>query len=125
MITPLESLSFSMQGNPGLYALLLGSGVSRAAQIPTGWEITCDLTRQLAKLREAPPETDPEDWYRRTFDKPPDYSDLLETLFKKPPERQQALKKYFEPNDGDEEGVKQLPRRTGPLRGWPGRGSSK
>ena len=108
MITRLESLSFSMQANPGLYALLLGSGVSRAAQIPTGWEITCDLTRKLAKLREAPPETDPEDWYRRTFDKPPDYSDLLETLYKKPPERQQALKKYFEPNDRDEEGVKQL-----------------
>jgi hypothetical protein len=39
VIDPLISLAFAIQSNKGVYALLLGSGVSRAAQIPTGWEI--------------------------------------------------------------------------------------
>lgn len=39
MIEPIDSLAFSMHGNKGVYALLLGSGVSRAARIPAGWEI--------------------------------------------------------------------------------------
>lgn len=52
-------LAFSMVENPGVYALLLGSGVSRAASIPTGWEITLDLTR-LATASEG--VTDRSDW---------------------------------------------------------------
>ena len=31
MIDPINSLAFSVQANRGVYALLLGSGVSRAA----------------------------------------------------------------------------------------------
>lgn len=45
MIDPVHSLAFSIQANRGVYAILLGSGVSRAARIPTGWEITLDLVR--------------------------------------------------------------------------------
>lgn len=40
---PLTQLAFSVYENPGVFALLLGSGLSRAADIPTGWEITLDL----------------------------------------------------------------------------------
>ncbi len=40
MIDPVHSLAFSIQANPGVYAVLVGSGVSRAAKVPTGWEIT-------------------------------------------------------------------------------------
>ena len=40
MSDPLHSLAFSIYENPGVYCILLGSGVSRAAEIPTGWEIT-------------------------------------------------------------------------------------
>jgi hypothetical protein len=39
-------LAFSMSENPGVYAVLLGSGVSRSAGIPTGWEITLELIRR-------------------------------------------------------------------------------
>ena len=39
MIEPLHSLAFSIQANPGVYVVLVGSGVSRAAKIPTGWEV--------------------------------------------------------------------------------------
>lgn len=47
MIAPITALSFSLFENKGVYALLLGSGLSSAAQIPTGWEITLDLVRRV------------------------------------------------------------------------------
>jgi hypothetical protein len=36
-----------MHTNPGVYAVLVGSGISRSAKIPTGWEVVLDLTRKL------------------------------------------------------------------------------
>ena len=107
MIDPLVSLAFSIQANRGVYALLLGSGVSRSAQIPTGWEIVLDLTRKLAKLEGVDCEPDPADWYKERFGKDPDYSELLDAIAKSPAERNQLLKAYFEPNDDErEEGIK-------------------
>ncbi|GAH79535.1 unnamed protein product, partial [marine sediment metagenome] len=41
-------LAFTMYSSPGVYALLLGSGISRDAGIPTGWEITLDLIKNIA-----------------------------------------------------------------------------
>ena len=67
MISPTESLAFSMHANPGVYAVLVGSGVPRAAQISTGWEITLDLTRKLAQLRKEPCDPDPAQWYQNAF----------------------------------------------------------
>jgi hypothetical protein len=49
MIEPEISLAFSIQSKKGIYALLLGSGVSRSSAIPTSWEIVEDLIRKLAK----------------------------------------------------------------------------
>lgn len=108
MIDPIHSLAFSIQANPGVYAVLVGSGVSRAAKIPTGWEITLDLIRKLAVLHGENCESDPERWYRDKFDKEADYSDLLDALAKTRTERQQLLRPYWEPNDQErEEGAKQ------------------
>ena len=45
---PELSLAFSVHSGPGTYALLLGSGVSRAAGVPTGWEVTLDLVHLQA-----------------------------------------------------------------------------
>ena len=103
MIDPIHSLAFSIQANPGVYALLLGSGVSRAAKIPTGWEITLDLIRKLARLRDEVCESDPEGWYRESFETEPDYSELLDQLAKTPTERQQLLRSYWEPTDTERE----------------------
>jgi len=50
-IEPELSLAFSVHSGPGTYAILLGSGVSRAAGVPTGWEVTLDLVRKLAELQ--------------------------------------------------------------------------
>ena len=44
----LTRVSFSIYENRCVYALLIGSGLSRVAGIPTGWEITIDLIRRVA-----------------------------------------------------------------------------
>ena len=108
MIDPVHSLAFSIQANRGVYAVLVGSGVSRAARIPTGWEVTLDLIRKLAKLCGETCDPDPELWYRNKFERAADYSNLLDELAKTPAERQQLLRGYWEPNDRErEEGEKQ------------------
>ena len=108
MIDPVHSLAFSIQANRGVYAVLVGSGVSRAAKIPTGWEITLDLIRKLAKIKEETSDPDPEHWYREKFERDADYSTLLDELAKTQAERQQLLRAYFEPNDQErEEGEKE------------------
>jgi hypothetical protein len=73
MIDPFLNLAFSVFSSKGVYALLLGSGVSRASGVPTGWEILEDLMRKLAHLEgELPP--DPAAWYRGRYHADPDYS---------------------------------------------------
>ena len=108
MIDPTDSLAFSIQANRGVYALLIGSGVSQAAQIPTGWDITLDLIRKLAAASGESAEPDPELWYREKYDEDPDYSKLIDGLAKTQTERQQLLRPYFEPNEQErEENAKQ------------------
>ena len=99
MIDPIHSLAFSIQANRGVYAVLVGSGVSRAAKIPTGWEVSLDLIRKLAKLHRETSDPDPELWYQEKFIRNADYADLLDELAKTPAERQQLLRGYWEPND--------------------------
>jgi len=86
MIDPDHSLSFSIHSNPGVYALLLGSGVPKSANISTGWEVTLDLIRKLAELSKEPYEPSPEHWYHQKYGKDPNYSDLLEKLARTPTE---------------------------------------
>lgn len=93
-IEPIHALALSMQV-PKLYALLLGSGVSRAADVPTGWEVVLDLIGKLATLDgEDPP--DPYRWYRDKFGSEPDYSELLERIAPTPAGRQQLQRQYWE-----------------------------
>ena len=108
MIDPVHALAFSVQSNRGVYALLLGSGLSRASGIPTGWEITLDLVRKLANVHGDNPDPTPESWYQEKYGKEPEYSDLLDQLTRTPAERQQLLRGYFEPDEQErEEGRKQ------------------
>lgn len=108
MIDPIHSLAFSIQANRGVYAVLLGSGVSRAARIPTGWEVTVDLVRKLAEVSGEKCDPTPEHWYRGKFGQDPEYSALLDAIAKTPAERQQLLRSYWEASEQDrEEGAKQ------------------
>jgi hypothetical protein len=107
MIDPFTSLAFSTYSNKGVYALLLGSGISRSARIPTGWEVTKDLIKKLAKLESEDCEPDPAAWFKTKFGVAPDYSNLLDSIAKTPSERQQLLRSYFEPTPEElEEGLK-------------------
>jgi len=101
MINAEDSLSYSLQNIKGVYALLLGSGISRAANIPTGWEVTLDLIGKLAVAQGETAGSDPAAWYRTKFGKEPDYSELLDALSPSPEERQRSLYAYFEPTDED------------------------
>jgi hypothetical protein len=112
MIDPLVSLAFTLYSNPGVYALLLGSGVSRASGIPTGWEVVLDLVRKLAVLEGEPPEPTPEEWYRTKYGREPEYSDLLDRLTTSPTERCQILRPYFEPTEDERERGMKLPAKA-------------
>lgn len=108
MIDPIHALAFSIQSSRGVYAVLLGSGISQAAKIQTSWEITLDLVRKLAAVHGESCEAAPANWYVEKFGKGPDYSDLLDTLTKTPAERQQLLRGYWEVTEQErDEGVKQ------------------
>lgn len=86
------NLAFLIHKNPGVYALLLGSGVSRSAGILTGWEITQDLKSKIESLSgEEVPENI-------------GYDELLNALAKTESERNSIIKSYFE---RDEEELKQ------------------
>ncbi|WP_277593693.1 SIR2 family protein [Pseudomonas chlororaphis] len=112
MIDPINSLAFSMHANKGVYALLLGSGISRAARIPTGWEITLELVRKAAALKKEQCEPDPAAWFQNKTGKQPDYSDLLDMVAKTPAERQQLLRSYWEPSEEEQEEGAKLPTRA-------------
>ena len=100
-VEPIQSLAFSMHGRPKLYALLLGSGVSRAAGVMTGWEVVLDLAGKLMAM-SGEKASDPHKWYRGKYKSDPDYSDLIERTAPTPAERQQVLRRYFEPDPADE-----------------------
>lgn len=107
-IDSLTTLAFTVQSNPGTYALLLGSGASTSAGIPTGWSIVQDLIRRLALMDgESPADVELESWYAARFGKAPQYTDLLESLTATPAERQALLRPYIEPSPEErEEGLK-------------------
>jgi len=101
-----------MVSNPGAYILLIGSGVSRSAGIPTGWEVVGALLRRLAV---ALGETDPKDpfaWYEERFGNAPSYSAVVEQLAAKPAERTGLLAPFFEASaDERQQGLK-VPTRA-------------
>jgi hypothetical protein len=101
MIDPILSIAISVHHNKGVYALLLGSGISRSSGIPTGWEIVHNLIEQIAHLKQESCEPDPDDWFRRTFDLEPNYSDVLDEVAKSSAERSQVLRGFFEPTEED------------------------
>lgn len=104
---PILSLSFTIHSNKGVYVPLLGSGLSRAAGIPTGWEIVEDLIKKLAHLKGATVEPSPAEWYQNTFGEEPGYSNLLDAIAKSSAERNQILRCYFEATETErEQGLK-------------------
>lgn len=111
-IDPMLALSFSMSASPGAYALLLGSGVSRSAQIPTGWEITLELVRRIAAANGGDVPTNPYEWYQEVYGADPSYSDLLDQLAKSRADRSGFLKPFFEPSEDERTENIKMPSRA-------------
>jgi len=112
MINAETSLAFSVFENKGIYALLLGSGVSRSAHIPTGWEITLDLSRRVGALEGIKEQADWASWYHKRFGKDPNYSDLLDALASSATERRAILHSYIEATAEDIAEGRKVPTRA-------------
>ncbi len=108
-IDPITKLSFSIYENKGVYALLLGSGISRSAGIPTGWEITLDLIKRVAQANGVTDVTNWEAWYKETKQQDPSYSNILEELASTSSERRSILNTYIEPIAGEISEKKKVP----------------
>jgi hypothetical protein len=107
VIDPLVQVAFGIQSAPGVYALLLGSGVSRASGIKTGWEVLQDLCEKLAAASGEETGGKPTEWFAAKFGVEADYSVVLEHLAPTPAERQALLQSYFEPTEDERtQGIK-------------------
>ena len=109
MIDPTLSLAHTLFSAPGTQAILVGSGISRSAQVPTGWDVTLDLVRRVAALSSTDAGSDPSQWYESTYGSPPDYSALIGMLAKTAPERRALLQGYFEPTPAEREDGAKVP----------------
>lgn len=99
-IDPRVALATSMYAAPGVYAVLVGSGMSRAAGIPTGWEVVQDLIRQVARaegVSEDDTGEDPSVWWAQSGRGEPRYDTLLGGLAPTDAARQALLRGYFDP----------------------------
>ncbi len=105
-------LAISLHSNPGIYAFLLGSGISRTAGVPTGWEIVLGIIRKVAAVKGESPEPDPKEWYKKRFGETPDYSKLLDKLSDTPVERAALLRHYFEPTEEEKEQGLKIPTQA-------------
>lgn len=117
-LSTLVSLATSMHAAPGVYTVLLGSGVSTGAGIPTGWGVVKELVARIAAA-SAPDDDaaarvawdDPEVWWAAHGYGELGYSMLLQQLAPTPAARQGLIADFFEPNDEErEEGLKQPSR---------------
>lgn len=113
----MTKLSFSMVSSSGVYALLLGSGVSRSANIKTGLKITLDLIHQYiitngteSEKVQSSEDAELEQWYNRKFGKGPRYDDVLKLVSKNSSDRRNILNRYFEPTEDDRENGYKIPQ---------------
>lgn len=114
-LDPFAVLATGVHACPGVYALLLGSGISTSAGVPTGWQVVSDLVKRVAVAAHpnnpnaaSEAAADPEEWWRCNGDgNDLGYSNLLEAMGTTPAARQALLSRYFDPPA--EEGAEKAP----------------
>jgi hypothetical protein len=123
-LDPRTTLAVSVHSQPGVYALLLGSGASTAVGVPTGWGVVQQL---IDRVRVAAGESvadgdaiDPELWWSEHGDgQPLGYSNLLHSLAPTPGARRAHLASFFEPTEDEREaGIKCLDPHIRPSPSW-------
>lgn len=120
MVDTRMSLTFSVRNNPGRYALLLGSGVSTEAGIPTGWTVVSNLVQRVAATDGISIDDDTNliNWYEETYDEPATYENLIEGLAKTQTERRSLLEKFFEPTEKEAERGEKTPTEAHESIAW-------
>ena len=102
-IDRLTTLALSLYSNRGAYALLLGSGISRSAHIPSAWEVENELIRKVAALSGVAEADDWHVWYNNEYGREAEYSTLLDELASTKTERVGLMRSFFEPSKQDRE----------------------
>jgi hypothetical protein len=99
-VDPRVALATAIHASPGVYAVLVGSGMSRAAGISTGWQVVQDLIRNAA-VAEGVDLDDlgitPEQWWEQGGRSAPRYDTVLPALASTDAARQSLLRGYFDP----------------------------
>ena len=118
-VMAMTTLATSMHAQPGVYAVLLGSGVSTGAGIPTGWGVVQNLVRRVAAAETRGDEAEvkkatenAEKWWIDCYGEDLGYSSLLEALAPTSAARQGILAEFFEPTDEDLENGLKAPSRA-------------
>lgn len=112
LLDPRVILATAVHAQPGVYALLLGSGVSTGAQVPTGWGVVKALVAQVATAsgESVDDDFDPEAWWSEHGDgQSLGYSSLLSTLATTPSARRALLASFFEPTEEEREASVKIP----------------
>ncbi len=108
MEDPIASLAVTMQVKKGTFALMLGSGVSKSAQIPTGWDIILNLIERMATVEGDTISGSADIWYSAKYGEEPSYGEVLDALAKTAGERSQLIRPFIEPSEEEaESGLKQ------------------
>nr|WP_011113221.1 SIR2 family protein [Streptomyces rochei]BAC76597.1 hypothetical protein [Streptomyces rochei]BAK19913.1 hypothetical protein [Streptomyces rochei] len=109
LIEPAMAMALNVHSSPGVYALLLGAGISIASGVKTGWGVVEDIVGKVAAVRDpdnpgarAEAAADPEKWWEANTSEPLGYSALLAAAAPMPASRQAMLAEYFEPAEGQE-----------------------
>lgn len=120
MVDERMSMTFSVRNNPGRYALLLGSGVSTGAEIPTGWDVVNKLIKRIAVAEDSSIDADmePAEWYKEIYGEPATYENLIGGLADTPTERRQLLGEFFEPSEEEEKRGEKQPTEAHESIAW-------
>ncbi|MFI1177486.1 SIR2 family protein [Streptomyces melanogenes] len=104
------AMALNVHSSPGVYALLLGAGISIASGVKTGWGVVEDIVGKVAAVRDpdnpdarAEAMADPEKWWAANTVEPLGYSALLAAAAPMPASRQAMLAQYFEPEEGQDD----------------------
>ena len=99
----LTTLAFSLYSNKGVYAVLLGSGVSRSAHMPSAWEVENCLIEKVAATQGVSGQDDWHKWFYDFYGTAADYSSLLADIASTKTERVALMKSFFEPDEKEKE----------------------
>ena len=102
-INRLTTLAFNLYSNKGAYAVLLGSGISKAAHMPSAWDVENRLIEQLAATQGVTGQEDWHKWYKNRYGLDADYSSLLDSVATTKTERVGLMKGFFEASETEKE----------------------